>query len=1269
VSRVAHLPLEERDRVADVVRAVVRVALLVGVPVPPRRENERAEDPDDSSSAGPFSGRVPRDAGEKFHEGNMTQDSARSAVTDTEASRTSETSFYTTCPGSQTGDVAKLVFLTLRDTLASLRVFVAAAADAARILDDAKHDRTFASCTRDEYGDLVAKSRNALEARAAVDLADAAVTATLASIDKNARPPSVSQEEGTRLGKADTDLLAVEPACPDATARPKDLSTEFSSTAVDLRDLYHVPEERDAARDSIHPLSPGVPSQQRHSGKPSPAPYQAANPSRRPRTSAAPLSPSVQSVSSASSRDVPSSESNAVASCGLFHELRENRIYDWMGDDEYPAVEDEIRMEPRSSSSSSQSRDTFRRRDNSPSRSTSRSTLSSEGFVRVDSGIINRVDDFDHLKQVEGNSNEHEDDMSPAPLSDPATPPIFPVLHSLHVLGSPSTSADLLSSIASVHPPPSYPPPPDHLSNPLSGRSPLPSSPPQPEQLAQVRTSAVVSAAFISGVTPPSSETTAYPMILSQRHFARSSQHGHLHVSTGVNSRLPVRRSGSLAVDRSNSAVPKPPLMPHGLSISSRVPSSKNVLASSPSIDRLAPDHFARTASVGFLSRNESVHSSQAPTPAPYNPAAALRVTFISVNSYGNTETSCDPDDVAYASVGGGLLGTSYGPGPSPSVAKRGSFRSGVNDPSNSCLAHVTCSVAETAGSLYRVGSIDERWFFGQMVGEGAFSEVRLGEGRRGGGRVAIKVISKGAPDLFGPGGVCREVLAFQTIGKHPNIVECIEVFEDDKFVYIVLELLTGGLLLARIADAEQYYPHYDERCAAHVIRSMVSALSYCHAIGVAHRDVKPENVLFVCEGMDESIKLTDFGIAHCSDAPCTDMSGTPLYVAPEVLLRRPYGCAADMWSVGVIAHILLVGHPPFDDDNILQLINKVKFKPVQLRGPEWKVVSEHARDFVARLLVKDPSARMTASEAQQHPWIALTASHEFTRGREWPSLEAAQRNIQEFVMHREFKRVIQHENAESALKLAMLVSMSEKSLADGDGGPEQFAKFSANNGAPHRSSQIQGLHIHGVPSFTTGDEEYSQYPVGYRSASRSSGPSGQNPSTVHRNSSTVPVVEDTAAASRALQEQAELRQRRLLYLEEKRVRSQHSEATDEEASGSSKQRRSKREPSSDFLEFDDFDTSESQTPTPRDGFDPFDTSPDLSAYAFNIQGTFVKERRNADADADWKRLRLRSERDEEKVEPASSQAKHHRKNLLWRRPPLFGGMAGGKTKLESKLT
>jgi len=211
-------------------------------------------------------------------------------------------------------------------------------------------------------------------------------------------------------------------------------------------------------------------------------------------------------------------------------------------------------------------------------------------------------------------------------------------------------------------------------------------------------------------------------------------------------------------------------------------------------------------------------------------------------------------------------------------------------------------SLIEFVGdTLYRKGPPRERWRLGRKLGEGGNSRVYEAVHAVDGTQAAVKIIDK---NLLAAGQAEKrlwfEVYAFKLLrysGGHPNIVELLEVGEDDESVYLCMELLVGGELFSRITDQGQY----TEKHAAALVEAMLGALSICHRLNITHRDVKPENWVFTDAGPQAVVKLIDFGICFYSEDPnalCRSIIGTPLYVAPEVLLRQPYGPEADMWSL-----------------------------------------------------------------------------------------------------------------------------------------------------------------------------------------------------------------------------------------------------------------------------------------------------------------------------------------------------------------------------------
>mmetsp|Transcript_8373 Transcript_8373/g.17865 ORF Transcript_8373/g.17865 Transcript_8373/m.17865 type:complete len:337 (+) Transcript_8373:63-1073(+) len=261
-----------------------------------------------------------------------------------------------------------------------------------------------------------------------------------------------------------------------------------------------------------------------------------------------------------------------------------------------------------------------------------------------------------------------------------------------------------------------------------------------------------------------------------------------------------------------------------------------------------------------------------------------------------------------------------------------------------------------------------------RILGCGRQGSVRECINRQTGRRLAVKSIRKSAPAVH-PRNLIREATLLAEV-KHPHIIPFVEVCEDDENFHIITEICEGGDLFDRTSSKAS---NGDEGCfselqAARILYEILHAVRYLHQHNVLHRDIKPENILFQTLDENSPIKLIDFGLArkhfpHKGEPPLTSVSGTPYYIAPEVL-RKSYDKACDVWSVGVIAHILLCGQPPFNGANGKVICRSVVIDPVRFSSKVWKDISVSAKDFVARLLRKDPKKRLTAEQALRHPWI-----------------------------------------------------------------------------------------------------------------------------------------------------------------------------------------------------------------------------------------------------------------------------------------------------------
>eukprot|EP01053_Blabericola_migrator_P002701 Blabericola_migrator_1__2700@NODE_1768_length_3821_cov_86_086841_g734_i3_p1_GENE_NODE_1768_length_3821_cov_86_086841_g734_i3NODE_1768_length_3821_cov_86_086841_g734_i3_p1_ORF_typecomplete_len607_score87_73Pkinase/PF00069_25/5_6e78Pkinase_Tyr/PF07714_17/2_3e43EFhand_7/PF13499_6/5_7e12EFhand_7/PF13499_6/3_1e16EFhand_8/PF13833_6/1_1e02EFhand_8/PF13833_6/4_1e06EFhand_8/PF13833_6/2_1e05EFhand_8/PF13833_6/3_3e09EFhand_11/PF08976_11/2_6e05EFhand_11/PF08976_11/4_3e11EFhand_1/PF00036_32/4_2e03EFhand_1/PF len=252
----------------------------------------------------------------------------------------------------------------------------------------------------------------------------------------------------------------------------------------------------------------------------------------------------------------------------------------------------------------------------------------------------------------------------------------------------------------------------------------------------------------------------------------------------------------------------------------------------------------------------------------------------------------------------------------------------------------------------------------GSDLGKGSYGSVAKATDRRSGALRAVKTVFK--PKIENVTRLKREILIMKAL-DHPNIIRLFEVYEDEKHLYLIMELCSGGELFDRIIKSG----HLSERYAATIMRQVFSAIAYCHSLNIMHRDLKPENLLFADPSPISPLKVIDWGFAaQCAkNHRFSSVVGTPYYVAPEVLYGN-YNKLCDLWSAGVILYILLSGYPPFHGKDNREILEKVKTGSYNFDTRAWRRVSDYAKDLVRRLLTYDPRRRLTAQEALQHPWI-----------------------------------------------------------------------------------------------------------------------------------------------------------------------------------------------------------------------------------------------------------------------------------------------------------
>ncbi|GAM18627.1 hypothetical protein SAMD00019534_018020 [Acytostelium subglobosum LB1] len=273
-------------------------------------------------------------------------------------------------------------------------------------------------------------------------------------------------------------------------------------------------------------------------------------------------------------------------------------------------------------------------------------------------------------------------------------------------------------------------------------------------------------------------------------------------------------------------------------------------------------------------------------------------------------------------------------------------------------------------------GGPQRKYHIGETLGSGNFATVKLAVDKKTGDKFAIKIIDKKKFMMNSSSrkdALMDEVKILQQL-NHKNIIHIQEVFDTERTLFLVLELVEGGELLDDILDN----CFYKEDKAKEFFRQLVNAVKYLHDQGIAHRDLKPQNILLKHkrDECDDAIKLSDFGLSRTigEGSFMKTMCGTPQYLAPEILTNGAngaggYGKEVDCWSMGAILYVMLCGHPPFDDSQDISIFEQIRNAVYEFPDEDWATVSAEAKDLIKRLLTANPSKRYSCNQILEHPW------------------------------------------------------------------------------------------------------------------------------------------------------------------------------------------------------------------------------------------------------------------------------------------------------------
>lgn len=269
----------------------------------------------------------------------------------------------------------------------------------------------------------------------------------------------------------------------------------------------------------------------------------------------------------------------------------------------------------------------------------------------------------------------------------------------------------------------------------------------------------------------------------------------------------------------------------------------------------------------------------------------------------------------------------------------------------------------------------DDVYELAEEIGRGPFSIVRRCIHRQTGQEFAVKIVDV-AKFTSSPGLSTDDLKREATIChmlKHPHIVELLETYSSEGMLYMVFEFMNGSDLCHEIVRRAGAGFVYSEAVASHYMRQILEALRYCHENDIIHRDIKPECILLATKENSAPVKLGGFGVAlQLPDRHSITMAGSvgcPHFLAPEVIERRQYGKAVDIWAAGVLLHILLTGTLPFHGSG-RRLIDAICRGKLYFDSVHWELISDSAKDLVQQMLTVDSKQRITIQEVLNHRWL-----------------------------------------------------------------------------------------------------------------------------------------------------------------------------------------------------------------------------------------------------------------------------------------------------------
>ncbi len=273
-------------------------------------------------------------------------------------------------------------------------------------------------------------------------------------------------------------------------------------------------------------------------------------------------------------------------------------------------------------------------------------------------------------------------------------------------------------------------------------------------------------------------------------------------------------------------------------------------------------------------------------------------------------------------------------------------------------------SISKALGNI----DITSKYELSDLLGNGKYGVVRKAINKITKDIIAVKIVAKEAlssEEMY----LAKQEIHILKICQHVNLIMLNDIIETNDEYYIFVEYCKGKDLFTWLSDRSF---KITEKQAKHLVKQILLGVEYLHHHGIIHRDLKPENILLLDNSDYPHLKISDFGLSKIvgPNQLATEPYGTLSYASPELLSNKPYDMRVDIWAIGIITYLFLVGHLPFDGKTVKAIVEQTVSKETPFPYDLWKEISKGGRSFVDLCLVKNPNERISIKEALESPWM-----------------------------------------------------------------------------------------------------------------------------------------------------------------------------------------------------------------------------------------------------------------------------------------------------------